>query len=314
MTDPPDTAQQLDGQDLYCRQCRYPLRGLDSRRCPECGQAFDPADPKTYFISPRASRQAVVALVLGLLGLLTVGFFGVGLVLLIAALILAKRALNQIDREDGAIPGRGIARGAAIISWIGVGMVPIVVAFVMMSSVRPFPPSGKNHYGAQIRSTVISLVLWSSSETTTDDFPKVGVPAYKYPDNSTVNRYNALCNATNDPLSPKLLAAPKSGDVIYTGLLPVSLRTTNISYALLDAASPDWKNLDNAGTPLVCDKQVGQGSMWNTTNWQGYVGWGDCHTTFETSRTVTTEIKGIINPADDLFRGNPATDAVMVNP
>ncbi|MFI5382066.1 MAG: HEAT repeat domain-containing protein, partial [Tepidisphaerales bacterium] len=30
-----------------CRNCGYSLRGLQSAACPECGQAFDPADPKT---------------------------------------------------------------------------------------------------------------------------------------------------------------------------------------------------------------------------------------------------------------------------
>ena len=30
-----------------CWECGYSLRGLDSRRCPECGRPFDPADPTT---------------------------------------------------------------------------------------------------------------------------------------------------------------------------------------------------------------------------------------------------------------------------
>ena len=33
---------------IYCLGCRYPLRGLDRSRCPECGRAFDPADPATF--------------------------------------------------------------------------------------------------------------------------------------------------------------------------------------------------------------------------------------------------------------------------
>src|SRR3954447_6806615 len=30
-----------------CWECGYALRGLASRRCPECGRPFDPADPTT---------------------------------------------------------------------------------------------------------------------------------------------------------------------------------------------------------------------------------------------------------------------------
>jgi hypothetical protein len=31
-----------------CLGCNYPLRDLDTRRCPECGRAFDPDDPTTF--------------------------------------------------------------------------------------------------------------------------------------------------------------------------------------------------------------------------------------------------------------------------
>ncbi|MDB5319760.1 MAG: hypothetical protein JWN40_1391 [Phycisphaerales bacterium] len=30
-----------------CWDCNYSLRGIESRRCPECGRAFDPADPRS---------------------------------------------------------------------------------------------------------------------------------------------------------------------------------------------------------------------------------------------------------------------------
>ena len=40
---------------IYCRGCDYDLRASDLR-CPECGRAFDAANPKTYFTSPRSRR------------------------------------------------------------------------------------------------------------------------------------------------------------------------------------------------------------------------------------------------------------------
>ena len=33
--------------DASCIGCGYQLRGLSERRCPECGRAFDPGDPRT---------------------------------------------------------------------------------------------------------------------------------------------------------------------------------------------------------------------------------------------------------------------------
>jgi hypothetical protein len=52
--------------DIYCRQCRYCLRGLDShgrRACPECGQPFDLNDPTTYLTlgTMRWSWQSIAA-------------------------------------------------------------------------------------------------------------------------------------------------------------------------------------------------------------------------------------------------------------
>src|SRR6185295_8993543 len=44
-----------------CWECGYPLRGLPTPRCPECGRAFDPADPATMnlgqHVGPWARRM-----------------------------------------------------------------------------------------------------------------------------------------------------------------------------------------------------------------------------------------------------------------
>jgi predicted amidophosphoribosyltransferase len=37
---------------MFCLGCSYPLDGLDEHRCPECGRAFDPADPGTFVLKP----------------------------------------------------------------------------------------------------------------------------------------------------------------------------------------------------------------------------------------------------------------------
>ena len=37
---------------MFCLGCTYPLDGLEEHRCPECGRAFDPADPDTFALKP----------------------------------------------------------------------------------------------------------------------------------------------------------------------------------------------------------------------------------------------------------------------
>lgn len=40
----------------FCLNCFYDLRGLPTGRCPECGRAFDPDDPRTYSLTPSPER------------------------------------------------------------------------------------------------------------------------------------------------------------------------------------------------------------------------------------------------------------------
>src|SRR2546421_12761742 len=41
-----------------CWECGYSLRGLESRRCPECGRGFDPNDPATMNMGENVSAFA----------------------------------------------------------------------------------------------------------------------------------------------------------------------------------------------------------------------------------------------------------------
>lgn len=39
---------------MYCRKCAYPLAELASSACPECGLAFDRADPRSFHAQSRS--------------------------------------------------------------------------------------------------------------------------------------------------------------------------------------------------------------------------------------------------------------------
>src|SRR5688572_12577677 len=46
MVEPPDQPER------YCRSCHHSLRGISSRKCPECAREFDPSNPKTMLAHP----------------------------------------------------------------------------------------------------------------------------------------------------------------------------------------------------------------------------------------------------------------------
>ncbi len=45
---------------MYCKCCRYDLRGQVETRCPECGHAYCPSDPNTYLSENRHPLLVVV--------------------------------------------------------------------------------------------------------------------------------------------------------------------------------------------------------------------------------------------------------------
>ena len=44
-------------ESAFCRGCGYDLHGLDKLRCPECGRAFAPDDPRSYVRSRTVERR-----------------------------------------------------------------------------------------------------------------------------------------------------------------------------------------------------------------------------------------------------------------
>jgi len=116
-------AASADGPGMYCRKCGYNLLNLPERRCPECGQAFNPHDVTTFalYSHPRFVR---IWMHLPLVGVASViGFFGGGLVgerlafMPIAALPAAIQSIGWVPMLIGA----PLFFGGAI---LGLRMVP----------------------------------------------------------------------------------------------------------------------------------------------------------------------------------------------
>ena len=58
-------------QPKRCLGCGYILEGLTQHRCPECGQAFDPENARTYVRSQRSGRTYLAGAIVVLGALLT---------------------------------------------------------------------------------------------------------------------------------------------------------------------------------------------------------------------------------------------------
>jgi hypothetical protein len=115
-------------QTRYCRACYYPLTGLPEPRCPECGQAFDLADPATFTMSPpkslawRWGRRLVQSLAILLLALAVIaGSFYRGYQR--EQKILATLHRHRVTKETSVIPAEWNTRlkeaGIPIFSRVG---------------------------------------------------------------------------------------------------------------------------------------------------------------------------------------------------
>lgn len=93
---------------MYCPSCQYDLSRIDSRRCPECGRPFNPADPTTFDARRRGS-QAIL---------------GIGLALVIgSAVILGFWAAWK--------PNYGYSRHAAFLTMFGIGLFAAIATAIL---------------------------------------------------------------------------------------------------------------------------------------------------------------------------------------
>lgn len=93
----------------YCKKCGYSLAGLaaDGTACPECGRAFDPADPSTFDNVPRRTRRRRLARRLVLIELLigaVAAFFPRGYAIGRLTLAAPGQPIQSVERIQLAPP------------------------------------------------------------------------------------------------------------------------------------------------------------------------------------------------------------------
>lgn len=105
---------------------------------------------------------------------------------------------------------------------------------------------------------------------------------------------------------------------VYASGTPGTLSGADYALDTVGGTPEAWKNDTNAAAVLVADKGVGTSaasggaSLWSTTSWQGAMGYGDTHVSFQPTKTVPTNVDNNAVAADDIFA---ATGNVqMLNP
>ena len=81
---------------MFCLGCDYQLDHLSSRRCPECGREFDPADPSTFTthawsVRTRGHEPLIFGAIGALVGVMvgfSMGSLVIGVVVAIIGLML----------------------------------------------------------------------------------------------------------------------------------------------------------------------------------------------------------------------------------
>ncbi|MGD8453869.1 MAG: hypothetical protein PVJ57_18800 [Phycisphaerae bacterium] len=114
----------MPAEPKRCLDCGYILEGLSDNRCPECGRAFDPAVPKTYWTKRHASYGELASSFVGCFLLImalapsAIGSLDVrgallnilaGLALVVAATVWSVAALALSRRTPANAPADGAA-------------------------------------------------------------------------------------------------------------------------------------------------------------------------------------------------------------
>ncbi len=286
------------------------------------------------------SSLAVAALIVGIVGLLIPP---IGLV----ALILGIVAVNQIDRSDGVIGGRGMATAGAIMGGIATFLtVAALVIGIVLPAISHRPRSARPmQNSSQVRGIIQGCLLYAQGNN--EYYPGLtssggsAIPAVagnstyniftvQANDQSVANRFAILLNGNyftpeymRSPSETLNKTAPASGGAITTGHFSYAM--LQISGTAADAGrNSEWKATINPQAAVIGDRGQG-GNLRQTsihvktttdpairpTDWRGEVGWNDNHVEFLSSAVLpTTKYGSVVNTNDNLFTNDNGSPTV----
>ena len=142
---------------MYCQSCRYELANLEQPVCPECGRAFDQADPRTFDARPGAKR---LARLLERVVLATASIPLLANAVAYTALLAARWSLGRWPNRRGADDPKDIAAAywlTIVALLLVVGSLPALIGYagcaIRLCVLRP-----------SVRSVLIGLAgaaLWA---------------------------------------------------------------------------------------------------------------------------------------------------------
>ncbi|MFC6237247.1 hypothetical protein [Longivirga aurantiaca] len=103
-----------------------PLTGYNS-------PASQPYPPAAGYGVPKSSGKAVAVMVLGIVGLVLLCGYGIGIVPAIVSLALAPGAKREIAASGGALTGEGMVKAGVVCSWIAVGLSIAIIGFIIIA-------------------------------------------------------------------------------------------------------------------------------------------------------------------------------------
>ena len=108
-----------------------------------------------YGAPPPNSGKAIAAMVLGIVGIVGLCFYGLGLVAAILAVVFGFLARSEVKRSQGALGGAGMAMAGLVTGFVGIGLfvlglVVFVLFFVVGNTVQSSFESSQTTVGGNV--------------------------------------------------------------------------------------------------------------------------------------------------------------------